>query len=424
MKFYEEAFRECGDIFATRIPGLGDWVYICSPDLVKAMLEAPEDVVAGGDVGMGNLSHVLGEGSSTYLNGPDLKERRDVTSPYLAMQGSLRLVDFVRELALQSVAEWPLGQPFPLVKPLQKIALGALVKMIFDHAGPEKVRQLADIYENFSFRGLRSPTVSHPTLQIDVGPWSPWARVKKKQRAVFETFSREIELRLAALDKPEEDDLVLGMGRAKLRDGGTIPPQVMLAEILEMLVQGHELTGNSVTWTLGELFTHPEVLERLRQELDSVVGDGDVESSHLARLEYLEAVVNEGLRLRPSTPFTIVRLVRQPFSIGGYDLPPGTMIALCYPALARREDIFKNPQSFDPDNFYGKKLGPYDWHPFGGGSHRCPGRGLAEVVMKVAVATIARKVELKLAQDEVRPVRSAYFYEPNRGLLVTLEKRL
>ncbi len=424
MKFYEEAFRECGDIFAARIPGLGEWVYICSPDLVKAMLEAPSDVVAGGDLGTANLSHVLGAGATSYLDGPTLGERRDVTLAYLDTQGSLRHVDDIREITLRSVAEWPLGRPFPLVEPLQKIALEALVKTIFNNADPEKTRQLAELYESFSFRGLRSPTVSHPTLQLDLGPWSPWGRFKRRRREVVEVFSREIEARLAALGEPQEDDLVLGMARARLGDGSRLSQDVILAEILDMLFQGHELTGNSITWTLGEVFSHPEVLERLREELDSVLGEESVQSSHLPRLAYLEAVVYEGLRFRPSTPFTSVRRVKQPFSLGGYDLPEGTMLALCYPALSMREDTFANPQSFDPQHFYGTKGDPYAWSPFGGGSHSCPGQGLAEVVMKVALATIVRKTELKLAQDEVRPVRSAYFYEPNKGLLVTLEKRL
>ncbi len=51
------------------------------------------------------------------------------------------------------------------------------------------------------------------------------------------------------------------------------------------------------------------------------------------------------------------------------------------------------------------------------------GKDLAVVVMKIALATIVTRTELKLAQDEIRPVRNAYNYEPNKGLLVTLEKR-
>lgn len=423
MRFYEEAFRECGDIFATRIPGLGDWVYVCSPDLVRAMLEAPPDVLAGGDIEAFSLAHVLGHGATSHLDGPAHQERRAITCPYLSAQGSLRHVDGIRRIAGRRVAEWPLGQPFPLVLELQKIALEVLIEVFFSAADPEKVRRLADLYESFSFKGLRSPTVSHPTLQIDL-PGSPWRRVRKRQREVFAVFSQEIEARLAAVDRPEADDLVLGMARARLGDGSRLSREVILAEILELLFQGHELTGDSMTWTLGELVAHPRVLARLRQELDSVVGEADLQSSHLARLPYLEAVVYEGLRRRPTNLSTSVRRVKQPFAIGGYLLPEGTLVTICYPALSVREDLFPNPGSFDPDHFYGKRFPAEVWSPFGGGPHACTGQDLALVVMKAALATIVRKAELKLAQDEVRPVRNAYYYEPNKGLLVTLEKRL
>jgi cytochrome P450 len=426
MQFYEEAFRECGDIFATRIPGLGNWIYVCSPDLVKAMLDAPTGVLAGGDIEGFSLAHLLGRGAASHLDGPANQERRDVTSPYLGAQGSLRHVDDIRCIAERKLAEWPLGKPFPLVPALQRIALEALIQVFFSGAGPDKVRQLADVYERFSFKGLRSPFASHPTLQIDFGPWSPWGRVKQLQREVVELFSREIEARLTAIEvagQPEADGLVLGMARARLVDGSRLSREVILAEILDLLFQGHELTGNSMTWTLGELVAHPEALARLRRELDSVVGAEGVRSSHLPDLPYLEAVVYEGLRRRPSNFITSVRRVKQPFPLGGYLLPEGTLVAVCYPALGVREDLFADPKRFDPDRFYGKQP-PAAACPFGGGPHVCPGKDLAVVVMKTALATIVRTTELKLAQDEVRPVRNAYYYEPNRGLLMTLERRL
>jgi cytochrome P450 len=413
MQFYEDAYRECGDIFATRIPGLGNWVYVCSPDLVKAMLAAPPEVLAGGDIGGFNLAHVQGQGATSLLDGPAHQERKDVICPHLAARASLRRVDDIRSITERRIAGWPLGKPFPLVLETQKIALEALIETFFGGAGPDELRRLAEVYETFSFKGLRSPAVPHTTLQVDLGPWSPWGRVKKRQREVFKVFSQEIEARLAAVDQPGEDDVVLGMARARLADGSRLSPEVILTELLDLLFQGHELTGDSLTWTLAELLAHPQVLARLRQELASGAGDG-----------YLEAVVYEGLRRRPTNLATSVRRVKQPFALGGYLLPEGTIVAVCYPALSMRDDLFPNPGSFDPEHFYGKSLPAEIWSPFGGGPHTCVGKDLAIVVMKTALATIVRKTELKLAQDEVRPVRNAYYYEPNKGLLVTLEKRL
>jgi cytochrome P450 len=422
MLFYEQVYHECGDIFSTRIPGMGNWVYVCSPELVKAMTEAPSSVLGGGDIEGFSLAHVLGHGATSHLDGPAHQERRDVLSPCFAARESLRQVDAVRQVAERRLAEWPAG-PFPLVLAIQKIALEALIQKLFGWVSPERVRELADLYEDFSFKGLRSPTVSHPTLQIDFGPFSPWHGVKKRQRRIVQILSQEIAARLASATPLEPGDLVLSMARARLANGGGLSPEVILAEILDLLFQGHEMTGDSMTWTLGELLAHPPVLARLREELAEVVGDGPIQSSHLPSLPYLEAVVYEGLRRRPTNLFTSVRQVKQPMPLGGYLLPEGTMVAICYPALSMREDLFPDPQSFDPGHFYGKPL-PEGWSPFGSGAHTCTGRDLALVISKVALATIVRKVELKIAQDEVRPVRKAYYYEPNKGLLVTLEKRL
>jgi unspecific monooxygenase len=412
MQFYEDAFRECGDMFTTRIPGLGNWVYICSPELVRTVFAAPPDILAGGDLGGFSLAHLIGHGGTSELDGPAHQERRDVISPYLDAQGSLAHVEAVRRITERRLAEWPLGQPFPLVLALQKIALEALLQMMFSQAGPDRVRQLADIYEDFSFKGLRSPAASHSSLQIDF-PGSPWRGVKKRQQIIFKTFSDEIEARLAAIDDPAADDLVLGLARARLADGSRLSRETMIAELLELLFQGHEMTGNAMTWILGELLTHPETLARLRQEL--ATGEGG--------LPYLEAVISEGLRRRPVNFVTGVRRAKQPFELGGYLLPEGTFIAVCYPAVAMREDLFPHPKDFDPTRFEGQPPPTDARCPFGTGAHACPGKDFALMVLKTAIATIVRKADLKLAQDEIRPVRKAYYYEPNKGMLVVLEKR-
>jgi cytochrome P450 len=93
------------------------------------------------------------------------------------------------------------------------------------------------------------------------------------------------------------------------------------------------------------------------------------------------------------------------------------------PALSKREDLYARPQTFDPGHFLGQKPPTDSRCPFGSGAHACAGQGLAVVIMKTALATIVRKADLKLAQPEVHPVRNAYWYEPNKGMLVVLEQR-
>jgi cytochrome P450 family 110 len=442
MTFYEEAFLECGDIFTTRIPGLGNWVYVCSPEFARALFDAPPEILSGDLEGF-SLVHLLGHGAGSHLEGAAHRERRHVTSRYLDAQAGLRHLDQIRAITERRLAGWPIGKPFRLVLELQRIALEALVTVFFGDAEGSAPR-LADLWEEFSFKGLRSPASVHPSLQVDLGPWSPWGRVKRRQRELVKAFSREIDARLAALDAlgatnagtaqgaagaaadagapPEADNLVAGLAQARQADGSRLSRDIILAEILDLLFQGHELTGDSMTWTMAELLRHPEVVAQLRRELDPVIGEKGLEASHLAGLPYLEAVVYEGLRRRPSNFATTVRRVRQPFQLGAYTLPPGTLVAICYPAVAMREDLFSHPHDFNPQRFVGTQPPPAAC-PFGGGPHICAGSGLAMVVMKVALATIVRRADLQLAQEEVRPVRNAYYYEPNQGLLVTLQSR-
>lgn len=421
MQFYQDAYRECGDLFATRIAGLGNWVYVCSPGLVREMLAAPPEALGCGEVVGFNLSQILGRGATSHLDGQAHRERREIAEPYFHHQASLRQIDAVRRITERRIVEWPIGQAFPAVSSMQKIALESLLNVFFPAAGPEVVSDLADLYETLSFKGLRSPTVSHPSLQFNF-PGSPWRKVQARQRALVDRYTREISARLAAIDRPEADDLLLGMARARLAGGGRIGPEVILAEILDLLFQGHELTGNALTWTLAELLANPEVLTRLRREVD-VAGEEGGRSSLLTELPYLDAVVWEGMRKRPVNLATSVRRVMQPFPLGGYLLPQGTLIAICYPALSVREDLFANPKVFDPNHFLENRPTEEQWSPFGVGPHACLGKSLALVVIKSALATIVRRTELKLAQEEIKVVRNAYFYEPNNGLLVTLAER-
>src|SRR3712207_9439232 len=93
--------------------------------------------------------------------------------------------------------------------------------------------------------------------------------------------------------------------------------------------------------------------------------------------EYREAVVKETLRLRPPLPF-VMRMVHQPYRLGEYELPPGTMIACNLYILHRRDDLFSEPDGFRPERFLDGEPPRYGWIPFGGGGGRgCIGAGVA-----------------------------------------------
>ncbi len=87
----------------------------------------------------------------------------------------------------------------------------------------------------------------------------------------------------------------------------------------------------------------------------------------------------------------------------GYPLEPGTKVVTSIYLTHHRQDLYSDPDRFKPERFLDRKFSPYEYLPFGGGSRRCIGATLAELEMKLVLATIMSHYELALSDN--RPVR-------------------
>jgi cytochrome P450 len=187
-----------------------------------------------------------------------------------------------------------------------------------------------------------------------------------------------------------------------------------------MLMAGHETTGTALAWAFERILSLPHVEQRIRAELESVVGTGPLTAAHLPQLEYLDAVIKESLRVRPIMPAGGARLVRRPFAIGGYTIPPGAILVNAMHLLHRRPELYPEPDVFRPERFLGRRvIDPYEWTPFGGGIRRCIGYAFALFEMKTVLATVLSHVRLRIENPDARSVRRGFFLAPARGPRIT-----
>jgi cytochrome P450 len=169
---------------------------------------------------------------------------------------------------------------------------------------------------------------------------------------------------------------------------------------------------------------NPDVVARLRQEITEVTAGAPVAPEHLPKLRYLDAAINESLRLHPISMYGIRRL-RRPKRIGGWELPAGVNLAPCEYLAHRRPDVWSEPDQFLPDRFLGTKINPYAFFPFGGGVRKCIGAAFASFEMKIVVAHVVPRVDLRLANDyRMRPMMRAVTVAPSRGVPVVMERRI
>lgn len=158
-------------------------------------------------------------------------------------------------------------------------------------------------------------------------------------------------------------------------------------------MSGSEPSSVALKWTLAEIINHPNVLNKLREEIIGVVGlHRLVEHSDVPKLPYLQAVVKESLRLHPPSPL-ILRKCKEDCKINGYDVISNSRIMINMYAIMQDPDTWNYPTEFIPERFLENSIYNNQHHqvdtkgqnlnhlPFGSGSRACPGANLALTVM-------------------------------------------
>ena len=106
-------------------------------------------------------------------------------------------------------------------------------------------------------------------------------------------------------------------------------------------------------WALAELINHPNIMEKAREEIDSVVGKSRlVQEPDIANLPYLQAILKETLRLHPTGPM-IPRESTESCTINGYEIPARTRLFVNVWAINRDPNYWENPLEFRPERFLG-----------------------------------------------------------------------
>ncbi|CAN1322447.1 Cytochrome P450 93A3 [Linum perenne] len=179
------------------------------------------------------------------------------------------------------------------------------------------------------------------------------------------------------------------------------------AFILDIFAAGTETSAITTDWAMAELLNNVEILHKLQEELDSVVGKSRlVEESDITNLPYLQAVVKETLRLHPTGPL-IVRQSSEDCEVVGYKIPARTRLFVNVWAIGRDPSHWDDPLEFKPERFMEVKRRHvevkgqhFELLPFGSGRRGCPGITLALQMVHTSLAVMVQCFDWKVESDK------------------------
>jgi cytochrome P450 len=199
---------------------------------------------------------------------------------------------------------------------------------------------------------------------------------------------------------PSADALAMFMKARDPQSGEPMSNSQLVDEVLTMIVAGHETTASTLNWTWYLISQHPEVDQKLSNELDTLAPFSTFED--LPRFLYTRQIVDEAMRLYPAGWLVTRRALRDD-RLGEYFVPAGTEIYIPPYFIQRHPDLWEEPDRFNPDRFSpenSKHRHRLATIPFSVGPRNCIGALFARIEMQIHLMTIARHLRLRYVQSK------------------------
>ncbi|XP_051150816.1 cytochrome P450 81C13-like [Andrographis paniculata] len=325
---------------------------------------------------------------------------------------------FVRELAKLCKSEWQkvdlnyLFSAYGFNLIMRQIAGSRCVaeEEICGKLGPENVKRI---------RGLFFSSVNFGVC--DFFPFLRWIGYKGVEKKIISLHEKRDTYLQGLIDEfkgrdnngfPEKPSRILIETLLSLKES---EPEFYTNDIIKsllgtMIIAGTETSAVTMQSAMSLLLSHPDELNKLRQEIDANIGHNRlINEADLPNLPYLRCIINETLRLHTTVPLLLPHYSSEQCTVGGYTIPKDTTLLVNAWGMHRDPQVWDEPHHFKPERFHCMNLEKeisYKFVPFGVGRRTCPGAGMAMRTISLALGAFVQCFEWKMVSELAQGVHS------------------
>lgn len=400
IPFHKRYFEQLGDSFSLKI-GISKHIILSRDnEIAQYILQKNQRNYHKSKFQSVYLSRYLGKGLLTVDGDFWLKQRR-LIQPAFHKQKMNQLVENMNRTIVSELEDLVEGKPIDLFPVMSQLAFNVVAKSLFQLSiSDEKLNRIKFIIEevqNFLIKEIRLPHKSW---------WFSLSGQVKKHLQLAEENNRIIqdiiEERIAS--KEEVNDLLNMLLETRYEDTGEgMSVRQLVDEIKVLFIAGHETTANALTFTLCLLGRNLDIQQKVFDEIIKIQSETVDIVEQLQKMTYINAVLNEAMRLYPPAWITDRQNVIDD-TLAGFYIKKETLIGVSFYELHRNPKYWENPDEFNPDRFLGeqKKHSMQYFYPFGAGPRMCIGSGFAIYEMCLVISHIVKKFVIVSSNDTVQ----------------------
>jgi cytochrome P450 len=398
LAYLDSVWRTYGDVVQFPVPKPPSYL-VNDPDGVRSVLVTNARSYGKSTIQYSALSLVTGEGLLS-ADTAEWKRQRPMVQPAFHRETLTTIVSHVATAAERIIEDWNALTEGAVVD-IDAAIMNAALEVVGHALFGSDLSTDADVLTTATLDAL-DVVIARARVPITPPAWVPTPGNRKLSSSVA-ALDRAVHSMLDSRGVREVPaDMLDLLITARDDEGHALTETEIRDQVVTFIVAGHETVASALTWTFALLAENPEVMRLLQAEADAVLGGNAAQFADYQRLPYARAVIDETLRLYPPA-WLITRNSLGDDSLGGYEVPEGSLIIMSPWLLHRHPGVWANPDRFDPQRFIDGEIDRSAFIPFGAGPRQCIGRDFAYVEAVLLLSSLVAHFDLEYPAGQQRP---------------------